>query len=144
MSSVILLVYRFAAKQPPTQQEPQPEQQEPQPRPRPQQQASGCDRERRPYHVVMTAASGLYQEWQSRIAYYHYKKQKALHPCSDLGGFTRLFNNRDAQPDRIMDEIPTLVVKQLGHGSCDECDHGIIVVNRPWRGVNSVSSHPLL
>jgi len=43
-----------------------------------------------------------------------------------------------------MDEIPTLVVKQLGHGSCDECDHGIIVVNRPWRGVNSVSSHPLL
>ena len=91
-----------------------------------------CQRVRRPYHVVMTAASGLYQEWQSRIAYYHYKKQRALHPCSDLGGFTRLFNNVGAQPDHLMDEIPTVIVKQLGHGTCSECDRGFIVMNRPW------------
>ena len=99
-----------------------------------------CNRTRRPYHVVMTAASGLYQEWQSRIAYYHYKKQKALHPCSDLGGFTRLFNNNNGQPDALMDEIPTVVVKQLGHGSCAECDRGFIVMNRPWGVVQFVES----
>jgi hypothetical protein len=37
---------------------------------------SQCAR-RRPYHVILTAASGLYQEWQTRIAYYHYRKLKA-------------------------------------------------------------------
>ena len=31
-----------------------------------------------------------------------------------------------------MDEIPTLLVKQLGHGHCEECDRGFIVMNRPW------------
>ena len=61
--------------------------------------AAACPPGRRPYHVVMTAATGTYQEWQSRIAYYHYLKQKRLNPCSDLGGFTRLFNTPNAQPD---------------------------------------------
>ena len=66
-----------------------------------------CNRTRRPYHVVMTAASGLYQEWQSRIAYYHYKKQKALHPCSDLGGFTRLYVPRtDARNRPPVSRLP--------------------------------------
>ena len=59
--------------------------------------AGECPPGRRPYHVVMTAATGTYQEWQSRIAYYHYLKQKRLNPCSDLGGFTRLFNTPNAQ-----------------------------------------------
>jgi len=99
-----------------------------------------CTKPRKPYHVVMTAASGLYQEWQSRIAYYHYLKMKRLHPCSDLGGFTRLFNTPNAQPDGLMDEIPTLLVKQLGHGSCSECDRGFIVMNRPWGVVQFVDS----
>ena len=99
-----------------------------------------CTRTRLPYHVVMTAASGMYQEWQSRIAYYHYKKQKALNPCSDMGGFTRLFNNANARHDRLMDEIPTLVVQQLGHGNCAECDRGFIVMNRPWGVVQFVES----
>ena len=102
--------------------------------------APGCNRARRPYHVVMTAASGLYQEWQSRIAYYHYKKQKALHPCSDLGGFTRLFNNIRALPDALVDEMPTLLVSQLGHGACAECDRGFIVMNRPWGVMQLVES----
>jgi hypothetical protein len=92
---------------------------------------SKCAR-RRPYHVVLTAASGVYQEWQSRIAYYHYKKLKAEHACSDIGGFTRLLNTPNGQPDGLMDEMPTVVVKQLGHGRCSECDHGFIVMNRPW------------
>ena len=102
--------------------------------------AGECPPGRRPYHVVMTAASGLYQEWQSRIAYYHYRKQKALHPCSDLGGFTRLFNNVNARPDALVDEMPTLLVSQLGHGSCAECDRGFIVMNRPWGVVQLVES----
>ncbi len=102
--------------------------------------AGACDRTRRPYHVVMTAASGLYQEWQSRIAYYHYLKQKRLNPCSDLGGFTRLFNTPNARPDGLMEEIPTVLVKQLGHGSCSECDRGFIVMNRPWGVVQFVES----
>jgi len=100
----------------------------------------GCTRTRKPYHVVMTAASGNYQEWQSRIAYYHYKKQKALNPCSDMGGFTRLFNTPNARPDSLMDEIPTLLVRQLNHGSCAECDRGFIVMNRPWGVVQLVES----
>lgn len=36
---------------------------------------ANCPATRKPYHVVMTAASGVYQEWQSRIAYYHHLKQ---------------------------------------------------------------------
>jgi len=102
--------------------------------------AGECPPGRRPYHVVMTAATGVYQEWQSRIAYYHYLKQKRLNPCSDLGGFTRLFNTPNAQPDSMMDEMPTLLVKQLGHGRCAECDHGFIVMNRPWGVVQMVQS----
>mmetsp|Transcript_39874 Transcript_39874/g.66165 ORF Transcript_39874/g.66165 Transcript_39874/m.66165 type:complete len:743 (+) Transcript_39874:14-2242(+) len=99
-----------------------------------------CPPGRKPYHVVMTAASGTYQEWQSRIAYYHYQKQKRLNPCSELGSFTRLFNTPGARPDSLMDEIPTLLVKQLGHGRCNECDHGFIVMNRPWGAVQLVES----
>ena len=100
----------------------------------------GCPATRKPYHVVMTAATGNYQEWQSRIAYYHYQKQKRLNPCSDLGGFTRLFNTYGAQPDSHMDEIPTLLVHQLKHGNCDECDFGFVVMNRPWGVVQLIKT----
>ena len=68
---------------------------------------------RKPYHVVLTAASGIYQEWQTRIAYYHYKKLRAANPCSDIGGFTRLLNTPGAQPAGLMDEIPTV---SFSHG----------------------------
>ena len=100
---------------------------------------SECAR-RRPYHVVLTAASGLYQEWQTRVAYHQYRKLKAESPCSDLGGFTRLLNTPNQQPDGLMDEVPTVVVKQLKPGRCDECDHGFVVMNRPW-GVLQLLEH---
>ena len=80
----------------------------------------------------MTAANGLYQEWQSLVAYYHYKKLKAQHPCSDVGGFTRLLNRPNARPDHLMERIPTVMVQQLRPGRCDECDYGFVVMNRPW------------
>ncbi|KAL1504080.1 hypothetical protein AB1Y20_010490 [Prymnesium parvum] len=112
--------------------------------PRPPAEAVGAASsecaQRQPYHVLLTAASGVYQEWQTRIAYYHYKKLKALHPCSDVGGFTRLLNTRGAQPDGLMAEIPTVLVNQLHPGGCDECDHGFIVMNRPWGLQQLVSS----
>lgn len=103
--------------------------------------APECAAPRKPYHVVLTAASGTYQEWQSRIAYYHYKKLKAENPCSDLGGFTRLLNTPGARPDGLMDEIPTVLVAQLSNGNCDSCDHGFIVMNRPW-GVRQLLKLP--
>ena len=31
-----------------------------------------------------------------------------------------------------MDEMPTVAVKSLGQGTCDECYHGFVVMNRPW------------
>ena len=100
-----------------------------------------CPGRRRPYHVLLTAASGIYQEWQTRIAYHHYLKLKAANPCSDIGNFTRLLNTPNARPDGLMDEIPTVLVSQLNPGRCDECDHAFIVMNRPW-GLRQFVSHP--
>ena len=54
------------------------------------------------------------------MAYHQYRKLKAESPCSDLGGFTRLLNTPNQQPDGLMDEVPTVVVKQLKPGRCDE------------------------
>ena len=53
-------------------------------------------------------------------------------PCGEMTGFTRLLASANGQPDGLMDEVPTVVVKQLKPGRCDECDHGFIVMNRPW------------
>ena len=57
-----------------------------------------------------------------------------------MGGFTRLLNTPNAKADKLMDEIPTLLVRQLSHGRCDECDHGFIVMNRPWGAVQFVET----
>ena len=108
--------------------------------PPPSPPADGCPNTRRPYHVVLTAASGLYQEWQTRIAYYHYLKLKRENPCSDIGGFTRLLNTPNARPDNLVSDIPTVVVRQLGSGRCAECDHGFIVMNRPY-GIRQYVAH---
>ena len=43
-----------------------------------------CPSSRRPYHVLLTASTGKYQEWQSRIFFYHYVKLKREYPCSDV------------------------------------------------------------
>ena len=96
---------------------------------------------RKPYHVLLTAASGLYQEWQSRIAYWQYRRLREENPCSDLGGFTRLLNTPGAKPDGLMEEIPTVLVDQLRGGTCDECDHHFVVMNRPW-GLRQLLANP--
>jgi hypothetical protein len=49
----------------------------------------GCKADWKPYHVLLTAQSGPYQDWQSRIMYYHFKKQQRLNPCTEMVNFTR-------------------------------------------------------
>ena len=87
------------------------------------------------YHVILTAQDSVYQAWQTRVMYYHYKKQKALDPCGEIGGFTRMLNS--GRSDALMDEMPTIVVDQLDQGNgCkhtkeNTCDMGFPVMNRP-------------
>ncbi|KAF7836210.1 hydroxyproline O-arabinosyltransferase 3-like [Senna tora] len=82
-------------------------------------------RSKSPFHVALTATDAPYNQWQCRIMYYWYKKKKAL-PGSEMGGFTRILHS--GNPDNLMDEIPTVVVKPLPPG----LDQGYIVLNRPW------------
>ena len=39
--------------------------------------AAGCNSPARPYHTLLTASSGNYQLWQSRVMYHHFKLQQA-------------------------------------------------------------------
>lgn len=57
--------------------------------------AAGCEGDRRPYHTVLTSSSGLYQVWQCRIMFHHWKLQKSVDPCGEMGGFTRLLTSRE-------------------------------------------------
>lgn len=115
--------------------------------PRPQVELVGASRssctQRKPYHVLLTAASGIYQEWQTRIAYYHYKKMKAMHPCSDLGGFTRLLNTQHARPDGLMAEIPTVTIERDAHPLSTILPHATIILPTalPTLESSSVPSH---
>ena len=78
----------------------------------------------RKYHVVLTASLSIYQQWQSRIFYYWYKKQKELNPDSDLGGFTRILHSKE--DDYLSDEMHTVRVNPLEH------DGGYVVLSRPF------------
>lgn len=70
--------------------------------------------ERRPFHALLTAQSSYYQQWQARIMYHHWLKQRALQGrCGDMGGFTRLCATKDGKPDGLESEIPSLFVPQL-------------------------------
>ncbi|GER35308.1 hypothetical protein STAS_11580 [Striga asiatica] len=81
---------------------------------------------RRRFHTAVTASDSIYNTWQCRVMYYWFKKQKAMNPDSEMGGFTRVLHS--GQPDRFMDEIPTFVAQPLPDGM----DQGYIVLNRPW------------
>lgn len=63
--------------------------------------------------MIQTADSSTYQQWQSRMMHYHYKKQKAAHPCAEMGGFTRLLNTFDGGCDDLCDEMPTFSVRRM-------------------------------
>mmetsp|Transcript_63547 Transcript_63547/g.200965 ORF Transcript_63547/g.200965 Transcript_63547/m.200965 type:complete len:560 (+) Transcript_63547:123-1802(+) len=78
----------------------------------------------RAYHVLMTANTHRYVQWQSRVCYYWYMKQKRKNPGGSMGGFTRLLHS--GRPDQYMEEIPTVVVDALDN------DHGFVVLSRPY------------
>ncbi len=87
-----------------------------------------CPAGRRPYHTILTAQASLYQAWQTRIFYYHFKKAQRSNPCTEMVGFTRLLASANGQPDDMMDEMPTVCVPQLGFDKT----RGFQVINRPW------------
>ncbi|CAA0841970.1 Unknown protein [Striga hermonthica] len=81
---------------------------------------------KRLFHTAVTASDSIYNTWQCRVMYYWFKKQKAMNPDSEMGGFTRVLHS--GKPDGFMDEIPTFVAQPLPDGM----DQGYIVLNRPW------------
>ena len=102
--------------------------------------AAGCESsEPRPYHTVLTSSSGGYQTWQCRIMYHHWKLQKRMDPCGEMGGFTRLLTNQRGEDDgrSHSHEIPTVVVKELSGMEA----RGYVVANRPYSMLQFVS-HP--
>ena len=78
-----------------------------------QQQTTDCPG-RKPYHTLLTAQGTTYNQWQARIMYHHWKKQRAADgPCTDMAAFTRLCPSKDGIPDGVEKYIPTIFVKQL-------------------------------
>ena len=68
----------------------------------------------RPFHTLLTAQATVYQQWQSRIMYFHWRKQKAAAgPCTEMGGFTRLVASKDGEPDGLENEIPSAFVPEV-------------------------------
>ena len=87
--------------------------------------------DRRPFHGLLTSQASVYQQWQSRIMYHHWKKQKALQgPCGDMAGFTRLAATPGGKPDGLENEIPSLFVEQLSDEVLAKHFH-FGVLNRP-------------
>ena len=85
-----------------------------------------CPAGRKPYHTILTAQSSLYQQWQTKIFYYHFRRvQREEGRCGEMTGFTRLLAGRE---DELMDVLPTVVIQELGF----EKTRGFPVINRPW------------
>lgn len=92
---------------------------------------AGCGANWRPYHTILTAQSTTYQDWQSRIMYFHWKKQsKAGGPCSEMTGFTRLVAHKDGEPDGLENEIPSIFVREYTAEELARFKH-FAVMNRP-------------
>ena len=54
-----------------------------------------CPAGRRPYHTILTAQNSLYQQWQTKIFYYHFRRvQREGGRCGEMTGFTRLLAGR--------------------------------------------------
>jgi hypothetical protein len=95
---------------------------------------------RRPYHTLLTTQASTYQQWQSRIMYFHFRKQQQLDgPCTDMGGFTRLVASPKAQPDGLEDEMPSVFVKEYTHEEIAQYGH-FGVLNRPYSVVQLVEA----
>ena len=95
----------------------------------PQLPMKGDPGSHRKFHTLVTTNANVYQAWQVRLMYFHWKKQKKIcleqetkeEPCQ-MGGFTRVLHDK---PDSLMSEIPTCVVDRL------ENEMGFVVLSRP-------------
>lgn len=96
----------------------------------PTDSATPCPVGRRPYHTILTAQASLYQEWQTKIFYYYFRKAQAEDGrCTEMTGFTRLLAGHK---DGLMDYMPTVVVPAAAHN----VTRGFPVINRPWTMVH--------
>ena len=96
---------------------------------------SDCPQPVRPYHTLLTASSGIYQEWQTRVFHYHYQRMKAADRCGEVGGFTRLLTQpAGARTDGLHGVMRTVVVAELTKGE----DLGFVVLNRPHSVVEAL------
>ena len=72
-----------------------------------------CPLGRRPYHTILTAQNSLYQQWQTKIFYYHFRRvQHESGRCTELTGFTRLLAGKEDELGKV---IPTVVVQARLH-----------------------------
>jgi len=94
-------------------------------------QEAACPPTRRPYHTILTGQGTIYNGWQSRIMYYHWKKMsKAGGPCTEMTGFTRLCASEKGLPDGLEKYIPSVFVKALTPEVLAKYGH-FGVLNRP-------------
>jgi len=92
--------------------------------------AAACPH-RSPFHTLLTAQSSPYQQWQARIAYFHFKKQQARGgPCTDMVAIHRLCATPGGKPDGLESDIPTIFTVQLSDEIIN-AHFGFGVLNRP-------------
>jgi len=96
--------------------------------------AEACAPARKPYHVLLTATSQVYQKWQCRVMYFHWKKQRANDPagrCTEMTGFSRLVATPGGRPDGLEGEIPSIFVREYDGAQLSRFQ-GYRVINRPY------------
>mmetsp|Transcript_18419 Transcript_18419/g.58141 ORF Transcript_18419/g.58141 Transcript_18419/m.58141 type:complete len:618 (+) Transcript_18419:1-1854(+) len=87
---------------------------------------------RKPFHTILTAQTSTYQQWQSRIMYYHWLKQRrAAGPCTDMTRFTRLAASKSGKADGLERVMPTIYIAQLADEVIASHMH-FGVLNRPY------------
>jgi len=87
---------------------------------------------RRAYHTILTTQASIYQQWQSRIMYYHWRKQAAIDgPCTDMANFTRLVASEEGKSDGLEMEMPSVFVRQYTTAEIAKYGH-FGVLNRPF------------
>ncbi len=90
------------------------------------------------YHVMLTAQSSKYLNWQSLLMYYHYRKQKdeaarrdGGKGGNDMGGFTRLVA-ANVNADDVSSAIPSKFVREIDRDIVMNEYKGYMVMNRPY------------
>ena len=90
------------------------------------------------YHVILTAQSSKYLNWQSLLMYYHYRKQKdeaarrdGGKGGNDMGGFTRLVAS-NVNADDVSSAIPSKFVREIDRDIVMNEYKGYMVMNRPY------------